>query len=294
AAATSSSWATDSALRPTWSTGSGRTSARPPVPRPTASRPRPLPARPSSAAPAAPVAWRSPTRCCRCTTPATRCASAWGSGNAGWDRGLQGRRHAAVRQQQPAWPLRHVVQHRNVERIAADPRGGDGPGGADHLKRAARQGVTGRVRLRRIGCLALGIHPGVISRSLRPHGDDLLMPAGLEIKNNSGVEIIGPNAPNFAVIESGVSSVSVPTFNSLTEFVARRRVPSTSDYYWYKFGRATPSANFGLQLFDASGQLQFCAATLVARVVDVFEAPAWGQPSVTKFYPSGRDYAAQI
>ena len=120
------------------------------------------------------------------------------------------------------------------------------------------------------------------------------MPAGLEIKNNSGVEIIGPNAPNFAVIESGVSSVSVPTFNSLTEFVARRRVPSTSDYYWYKFGRATPSANFGLQLFDASGQLQFCAATLVARVVDVFEAPAWGQPSVTKFYPSGRDYAAQI
>lgn len=116
------------------------------------------------------------------------------------------------------------------------------------------------------------------------------MAVGVAINNDNGVEIIGPNAPNFAMVASGVLSTTPPTVDASTELLALRKIAG-NDYHWYKFGRASPSADFGLQLFDAAGQLQFCAATLVARVVDVFQMPARGQPATTRNYPAGRTYA---
>lgn len=145
------------------------------------------------------------------------------------------------------------------------------------------------------------------------------MAVGLEVYNDAGALIIDSNAPNYSLLASGtvandtpVSFPSTPVrplvfvrFNTANRFV---RISSlTSDSVTFKiydepaasttyatevsgsteymvFGVAStlaPVSNFGLNVFDAAGNLVFDSNRVVPRVKQVVSVPAPAAPAGT-------------
>lgn len=117
------------------------------------------------------------------------------------------------------------------------------------------------------------------------------MAFGLEVRNSHGTVLIDDTYRNLAVASSGSYPAQFPPVTDLTA-IAAPDFAHTS-FNWWCFGPPGQGGGWGLQVFNASGQVTFDSSHKYARVVDVYaDVPAAGAGMVTKNYPTGRTYAA--
>lgn len=116
------------------------------------------------------------------------------------------------------------------------------------------------------------------------------MPVGIEVISDNGSRVFDQNMQTLAVSDSGTYPANPPPFSSIRDMVAKGQELSGS-FKWWKFSPVESTEKFGLQVFDATGKLTFCAARKSARFVDSFLIGRWDNPPVTRSYPSGRTYA---
>lgn len=118
------------------------------------------------------------------------------------------------------------------------------------------------------------------------------MPAGIEIIRNGGGVLLDSNIEVISVSQKGREPYNPIPAGGLNQMVATGPVAADGSFDWWTFAPGNSSANFGLQAFDASGKLTFCAARQTARVVDQFGLGNIGSADVVRSYPAGRVYAA--
>ncbi len=115
------------------------------------------------------------------------------------------------------------------------------------------------------------------------------MPAGLLITNNADTVLIDDTYRNLAVVDSGAAPGNAPPSAGVVALASTDY--DSASFNWWHFGVPAAGANYGLQVFDAAGNLTFCGALKYARVVDTFTGPGIGAGTVTKTYAAGRTYA---
>lgn len=115
------------------------------------------------------------------------------------------------------------------------------------------------------------------------------MPTGIQVIGASGSVQIDENYRNLALREKGTHAN--PPVNNGQGLVAYKYNSAVGDTYdWWRFDEPQfTQSNYGLQLFDANGNVIFDATQKYARMVDLF--PGHPVDTVTRTYPAGRTYA---
>lgn len=115
------------------------------------------------------------------------------------------------------------------------------------------------------------------------------MPAGIQVFSSAGTVQIDENYRNMAVREKGTQATP-PTVPGAGLLAYQRSDMAGTNYTWWRYDAPQPSgAHYGLQVFNAAGNVIFDATLQYARVVDMFMGPASG--TLTKTYAAGRAYA---
>ncbi|MBV6853746.1 hypothetical protein P2C08_14090 [Xanthomonas perforans] len=155
------------------------------------------------------------------------------------------------------------------------------------------------------------------------------MPAGLQIINSNGfiqidetyrnlhfkrkgtatTNVVAPGVAGNSSVQIQISDVNAmmliavrcSSLVSMTSYningstvtvglVVNARVGATVDWYAFDTAPQAAAATYGLQVFNASGQIVFDSAHSPMRVVDTYQVN--GSAGNTRTYPAGRSYAA--
>lgn len=118
------------------------------------------------------------------------------------------------------------------------------------------------------------------------------MPAGLEVIKPDGSILLDSNVTCLSVASKGRMPGQTPPVSSLSRAIATGPIDGAGAYDWWALEPGVLGANFGLQTFDAAGNLMFCAARQTARVVDYFGLGIIGSADIVRSYPAGKVYGA--
>ena len=145
------------------------------------------------------------------------------------------------------------------------------------------------------------------------------MPAGLQIYNDFGTILIADTNPNYTYKSKGSAATNassqlvltvtdgvqpVIAFRSTAPVMLKRSARSGTTFtftifsetpgvtvdYWIFDVKGTPSTGYGLQVFNAAGQLMFDSSSKIALVAGDGNYP--GTATVNTVLPAGRTYAA--
>lgn len=117
------------------------------------------------------------------------------------------------------------------------------------------------------------------------------MTAGFYVENNHGTVLIDDTYANVCLLSKGNQSSPPPIVSEDFYAIQRDTNEWGSPYRWWRFGKPTSVASYGLVIYNAAGKPTFDATKKYARVVDVVEGPLGFTQVTAKTYASGRSYA---